>query len=86
MRGNNAEAFHDRRQLLLRAGGWSEDSAGDFIDARRARLGEVLEDIGTKTLKYLYDFGDGWEHTIKVERLIDPEPGPDRSQGPLPAR
>jgi Plasmid pRiA4b ORF-3-like protein len=23
----------------------------------------------------LYDFGDGWEHTIKVERLIDPEPG-----------
>jgi hypothetical protein len=35
----------------------------------------VLEDIGTKTLKYLHDFGDGWEHTIKVERLIDPEPG-----------
>ena len=29
----------------------------------------------TKTLKYLYDFGDGWEHTIKIERLIDPEPG-----------
>ena len=31
--------------------------------------------IGTKTLKYLYDFGDGWEHTIKIERLIDSEPG-----------
>jgi hypothetical protein len=26
-------------------------------------------------MKYLYDFGDGWEHTIKVERLIDPAPG-----------
>ena len=48
-------------------GGW-----GDFLDARKARLGDVL---GTKTLKYLYDFGDGWEHTIKVERLIDPESG-----------
>ncbi len=82
----------------IRAGGvgWSTpypdaDWAGDFIDARKARLGDILEDIGTKTLKYLYDFGDGWEHTIKVERSIDREPGMplsalDRSQGPLPAR
>jgi Plasmid pRiA4b ORF-3-like protein len=66
----------------IRAGGagWSTpypdaDWTGDFLDARKARLGDVLEDVGTKTLKYLYDFGDGWEHTIKVERLIDPEPG-----------
>ena len=28
-----------------------------------------------RKLVYLYDFGDGWEHTIKVERLADPEPG-----------
>jgi hypothetical protein len=41
----------------------------------RARLDNVLEDIGTKTLRYLYDFGDGWEHTIKIERLLEPEPG-----------
>lgn len=45
------------------------------LDARKANLGDVLEDVGTKTLRYLYDFGDGWEHTVKVERLIDPEPG-----------
>jgi hypothetical protein len=45
------------------------------LDARKARLIDVLEDVGTKTLKYLYDFGDGWEHTIKIERLIDPAPG-----------
>ena len=66
----------------LRAGdvGWSTpypdaDWSGDFLDARKARLGNVLEDIGTKKLVYLYDFGDGWEHTIKVERLADPKPG-----------
>jgi hypothetical protein len=27
---------------------------------------DVLEDAETKTLRYLYDYGDGWEHTIKV--------------------
>jgi len=66
----------------LRAGGvgWStpypeQDSAGDFRDARKARLGDILDDIATKTLVYLYDFGDGWEHTIKVERLADAAPG-----------
>jgi hypothetical protein len=82
----------------IRAGGvgWSTpypdaDWAGDFIDARKARLDDIIEDIGSRTLKYLYDFGDGWEHTIKVERLIDREPGilyPRliEAQGPLPAR
>jgi Plasmid pRiA4b ORF-3-like protein len=66
----------------IRAGGvgWSTPNrdAGwgdDFTDARKARLGDILEDIGTKTLKYLYDFGDGWKHTIKIERLVDPKPG-----------
>jgi Plasmid pRiA4b ORF-3-like protein len=66
----------------IRAGdvGWSTpypdaDWPDDFLDARKARLGDVLEDVGAKTLRYLYDFGDGWEHTIKIERLIDPEPG-----------
>ena len=27
--------------------------------------------VGTMTLRYIYDFGDDREHTIKVERLID---------------
>jgi hypothetical protein len=44
------------------------------LDARKARLIDALEDTGAKTLRYLYDFGDGWEHTIKVERLAAAEP------------
>jgi hypothetical protein len=66
----------------IRAGdvGWSTpdsdiDWTGDFLDARKARLDEVIEDIGTKKLRYVYDFGDGWDHTIRIERLVDPEPG-----------
>ena len=67
-------------EIRARDVGWSTPDAdadwgNDFLDARKARLGDVLEDLGTKTLKYLYDFGDGWEHTIKIERLTDPEPG-----------
>jgi len=62
----------------IRAGdvGWgmTDPDWGDGpLDARKARLVDALEDA--KTLRYLYDFGDGWEHTIKVERLIDAEPG-----------
>ncbi len=45
------------------------------LDAKKACLAGVLEDVGTKTIKYLYDFGDGWEHTVKVERITDAIPG-----------
>jgi len=51
--------------------GWSDG----LRDARKARLIDVLEDVGTKMLWYIYDFGDGWDHTIKIERLTDPRPG-----------
>ena len=45
--------------------GWGEGP----LDARKARLMDVIEDTGAKTLRYLYDFGDGWEHTVKIERI-----------------
>ena len=44
-------------------------------DAAKSRLIDVLEDTGAKTLKYLYDFGDAWEHTVKIERIADAVPG-----------
>jgi hypothetical protein len=64
----------------IRAGdvGWGEpdpDWGDNPLDARKARLIDVLEDVGAKTIRYLYDFGDGWEHTIKIERVFDAEPG-----------
>ena len=67
----------------LRAGdvGWGTpypdaDWSGDFLDARKARLNDILEDIGTKKLIYRYDFGDGWEHTIKSNASPTPRPVP----------
>ena len=58
--------------------GWGipdPDFSSGPLDARNARLIDVLEDVGTKTLRYLYDFGDGWEHTIKIERIDPAVPG-----------
>jgi hypothetical protein len=39
------------------------------LDARKATLLDVIEDTGAKSFEYLYDFGDGWEHSIKIERI-----------------
>ena len=49
------------------------DNETSRLDARKARLCDVLG--YAKTLKYLYDFGDRWEHVITVEDIIDPSPG-----------
>jgi hypothetical protein len=65
-------------EIRARDIGWGlpDPDFGDGpLDAKKARLIDVLEDAGTKTLKYLYDFGDGWEHTVKVERITDAIPG-----------
>jgi len=45
------------------------------VDAGKARLGDVLGEIGAKTLDYIYDFGDGWDHKIKIERIESAMPG-----------
>lgn len=44
------------------------------LDARKATLEKVITDTGAKTFKYLYDFGDGWEHSIKIERILPAMP------------
>jgi len=65
-------------EIRARDVGWGipDPDWGDGpLDARKTKLIDVLEDVGVKTMRYLYDFGDGWEHTIKIERLDDPIPG-----------
>jgi len=48
--------------------------SADPLDASKATLFDVIEDSGVNTLKYLYDFGDGWEHSIKIERIGPADP------------
>ena len=44
---------------------WPEDPT---MDARRYTLGQLLQGQAL-TVRYLYDFGDGWLHRIKLESI-----------------
>lgn len=47
------------------------------IDACKETLLAAIEDIGAKSFKYLYDFGDGWTHTVKIEKIFPATSGFD---------
>jgi Plasmid pRiA4b ORF-3-like protein len=44
------------------------------ISEKKVRLSEVLNKRGAKA-EYTYDFGDSWEHSIIVEKVLPSEPG-----------
>jgi hypothetical protein len=65
-------------EIRARDVGWGRPDPyfGDGpLDASKTRLIDLLEDVGTRSLKYLYDFGDGWEHSVRIERITDAVPG-----------
>jgi len=45
----------------------------DCRDEEAARLSRVLPTVGA-TMTYVYDFGDRWEHTITLEKVVDADP------------
>ncbi len=49
------------------------DVAG-LTNAHQIRLAEVISQEGHKFI-YLYDLADDWQHVVKVEKIIPPEPG-----------
>ena len=50
-----------------------EFSELELKDERRARLNQVLSKPKKKII-YEYDFGDGWEHEILLEKILQPDP------------
>lgn len=72
-----AMGWTDTHLYAFRAGGvgWGvPDPDFDFdglLPSNKTSLLEVLEDVGTKTIHYVYDFGDYWHHVIKVEKIDD---------------
>lgn len=54
------------------------DMSDDLTDEANVKLHEVLQKPKTK-MEYLYDFGDGWEHLIVLEKILDVEKKLDQS-------
>jgi hypothetical protein len=40
----------------------------------KATLFDVIEDTGARTIHYVYDYGDTWDHVIRIERIGEPDP------------
>ena len=51
---------------------------------QRVRLGTALG--AAKSFRYTYDFGDDWEHRIKIEKRLPPIPNWPSARSALPVR
>jgi len=49
------------------------DDLSETRDERKVRLDQILSVPGRKIV-YEYDFGDGWEHEIVLEKILSPDP------------
>jgi hypothetical protein len=55
-------------------GDLSQSTGAEVLDERKFTLGKLI--TGEKErFQYLYDFGDGWEHEILVEKILPLEQG-----------
>jgi hypothetical protein len=50
------------------------DGMMEALDERKVKLSQVVAG-GYEKFTYTYDFGDNWDHTIQVEKVLEPEPG-----------
>jgi hypothetical protein len=44
------------------------------LPAAKTTLADVVEDTGARTIHYLDDVGDGWDHAVRIERIGEPDP------------
>jgi hypothetical protein len=88
----------DLHQVIVAAMGWddshlhmfSDDSTRygtadadlDLKDEDEFALADVLVEPGDR-LRYLYDFGDDWDHDIKLEKVLPPDADPRATAVPV---
>jgi hypothetical protein len=45
------------------------------LAAKGTSLAELIAITAAKTFIYVYDFGDDWQHKVKIEKTCEPAPG-----------
>ena len=50
------------------------DAGSDVVNESRTRLDQLLSGP-PENFMYEYDFGDDWEMTLSIEKILEPEPG-----------
>lgn len=49
------------------------DGFSEGLDTADTTLENLLEQTGTRTIRYTYDFGDNWEHSLQIQQVDDTE-------------
>jgi hypothetical protein len=87
----NSSTLAQLHEVLQIAMGWTDDHLHQFVvggvtygapgldseDEGRVRLDQLLRRPKDQ-LVYEYDFGDGWEHVVALEKVVPVEPGRHR--------
>ena len=75
-----AMGWDNAHLYMFRAGDktWREPDPyfdGDYLPVDKTSLIELIETTGARSIHYVYDFGDSWEHTIAVGATTAPVAG-----------
>lgn len=68
--------FHVGRKLIgdpEQLCGWDMGPEPDVIDEAEVTLADLGLREG-RQFAYVYDFGDDWEHEVKLEKVLEPDP------------
>ena len=69
----------DLHDVIQEAMGWEDDHLHSFTTGRKEHAGDrLLDEVLAKRsdqLRYTYDFGDDWDHDIRLEEVLRAEAG-----------
>ncbi|BCV20697.1 plasmid pRiA4b ORF-3 family protein [Moorella sp. Hama-1] len=64
-------------QFTINGSHYGEPDDEFLVEVRNARRQKLKDVVNQEKQRFIYeyDFGDGWEHEIVVEKILPPEPG-----------